>query len=157
VNDICIVLRCLNSDNIATNARVCIRQIGKHHIVATTIEDKPRTVVIPRIRFNFKLPYSASFTITRTQFPLRLAYSMTYNKSQGQTLGKVLLDVTTPPFAHGHLYVALSRVRSIEHIRMFLDDSEDSKTLFPYDTYDKFVPVIINIYHRSILDKIVFA
>jgi hypothetical protein len=84
---------------------------------------------------------------------------MTYNKSQGQTLGKVLLDVTTAPFAHGHLYVALSRVRSITHIRMFLDDSEDSTTLFPYGgpPYDKCVPMISNIYHRSILDKIVFV
>jgi hypothetical protein len=32
---------------------------------------------------------------------LRLAYAMTYNKSQSQTLSKVLLDITTHPFSHG--------------------------------------------------------
>jgi ATP-dependent exoDNAse (exonuclease V) alpha subunit len=45
----------------------------------------------------------------RIQFPLRLAYAMTYNKCQGQTMKKVLLDISNPPFAHGHLYVALTR------------------------------------------------
>ena len=47
----------------------------------------------------------------RTQFPLRLAYAFTYNRSQGQTLNKVLLDCRIPSFEHGHLYVAMSRHR----------------------------------------------
>jgi hypothetical protein len=146
----------MTADNLATNARVRIRQIGTHHIVATTIEETPRTVIIPRIRFNFKLPYNASFTITRTQFPLRLAYSLTYNKSQGQTIGKVLLDVTTQTFAHGHLYVALSRVRSASHLRMFLNLDYNSHQ---YDTArsSECVPMVHNVFHKTILDKIVFA
>jgi hypothetical protein len=144
----------MNSDNIATNARVRIRQIGHSHIVATTIEDLPRTIVLPRIRFNFTLPFGTSFTITRTQFPLRLAYSMTYNKCQGQTLSKVLLDISTSPFAHGHLYVALSRVRSVYDICLFLDDNN---RLIPGDIHDPYIPVVYNYFHQSILDKIVFA
>lgn len=41
---------------------------------------------------------------------VKLAYCMTYNKSQGQTLNKCLVDSRSEPFTHGHLYVALSRI-----------------------------------------------
>ena len=46
--------------------------------------------------------------LRRVQFPVHLAYSMTINKSQGQTVQHVGLDLCTPVFAHGQLYVALS-------------------------------------------------
>ena len=72
--------------------------------------DNPQIAYIPRIRFKFSVFNVDSFTMTRLQFLLRLAYCMTYNKSQGQTLKKVLLDTVHSPFAHGHLYVALSRI-----------------------------------------------
>ena len=49
--------------------------------------------------------------MARKQYPLRLACAMTVNRSQGQTLDKVCLDLRAPPFSHGQLYVALSRVR----------------------------------------------
>ena len=39
---------------------------------------------IPRIKFTVTLPYGRSIAMQRVQFPLRLAYAMTYNKSQGQ-------------------------------------------------------------------------
>lgn len=46
----------------------------------------------------------------RVQFPVRLAYAITINKSQGQSLGVVGIDLTAPCFSHGQLYVACSRV-----------------------------------------------
>lgn len=62
--------------------------------------------------------------MTRIQFPLRSADCMTYNKSQGQTLEKVLLDVSTPPFAHGHLSVALSRVTNYFNIKIICKEDQ---------------------------------
>ena len=46
---------------------------------------------------------------------------MTINKSQGQTLDYIGLDLRKPVFAHGQLYVALSRVRAWNNIKILLD------------------------------------
>lgn len=45
------------------------------------------------------------------QFPIKLAYAITINKSQGLTFDKMTLDLTRECFADGQEYVALSRVR----------------------------------------------
>ena len=49
-----------------------------------------------------------------TQFPLKLAYAFTIHKSQGQTYKEVILDLNSHIFAPGQLYVALSRVKSLD-------------------------------------------
>ncbi len=49
------------------------------------------------------------------QFPLKLAWAMTIHKSQGLTFERVVIDAADA-FAHGQVYVALSRCRSFEGI-----------------------------------------
>ena len=56
---------------------------------------------------------------------MRLAYSMTINKAQGQTFQKVVLDLPKPVFAHGQLYVALSRATTGEGVRVQLQETEE--------------------------------
>ncbi len=51
----------------------------------------------------------------RIQFPLRLAYAMTVWKSQGETLGKTVLDIG-PKETAGLTFVTLSRVRHISDL-----------------------------------------
>ena len=58
--------------------------------------------------------------MTRRQFPVRLAFAMTINKAQGQTLKTVAIYLHEPVFAHGQLYVALSRSGNPRRTRIYI-------------------------------------
>jgi len=50
---------------------------------------------------------------TFTQYPLKAAWAITIHKSQGLTFEKAIIDANAA-FAHGQVYVALSRCKSFE-------------------------------------------
>ena len=73
-------------------------------------------VLIPRIMLRSK-DREFPFEWSRRQFPVRVAFAMTINKSQGQTLSKVGVWLNDSCFGHGQLYVCISCVGSPKNIR----------------------------------------
>ena len=78
-------------------------------VLVCKLPGRDKEILIPRIKF-LPDPGSFPFEWSRLQFPVRIAFSSTINKSQGQTLKQVGVWLRSPVFGHGQLYVASSRV-----------------------------------------------
>jgi len=122
--DLCFVMRTLNrKEKLANNTRVRILEIRRFSIKVETVSEFPKEFIIPRIRFQVKLKFGG-FILIRTQFPLRLAYAMTKNKSQGQSIPFTLNDIRNNPFSHGHLYVSMSRATDVDSTAFFCKEDQ---------------------------------
>ena len=56
------------------------------------------------------IPTNMPFEFKIIQFPIHVAFAMTINKSQSQSLSVCGLNLGNPRFSHGQLYVACSSV-----------------------------------------------
>ena len=87
---------------------------------------------IPRMPLS-SLAGDLPWIITRHQFPVRPCFAMTVNKSQGQTLGIVGVNLEVSPFAHGQLNVALSRGTEARSVTVLLPRGVDTTVNVNYE------------------------
>lgn len=125
----CIVMltRNLNpAEGHCNGTRYVVTNIKKHVIEAKIPcgPHKGKVLYIPRI--DNRPPKNYSPQISRLQFPIKLAFAMTSNKSQGQTLGQIGIYLKSPFFDHGQCYVATSRCGKRENIKFLLNSSHNS-------------------------------
>jgi hypothetical protein len=81
-------------------------------------------VFIPRIIMSLFRTYWP-FVLHRRQFPIRVAFAITINKSQGQTLSNVGVYLPSSFYSHGQLYVVISWVTSSANIKIFNGQGPD--------------------------------
>ena len=77
-----------------------------------------------------------TITGTFTQHPLKLAWAITIHKSQGLTFEKAIIDANAA-FAHGQVYVALSRCRTLEGL--ILSSPIDQKSIISSQSVNSFI------------------
>jgi hypothetical protein len=79
-----------------------------------------KRVFLPRIPLCPSDDQMFPFQFKRKQFPIRLSFAMTVNKSQGQTIPNVGVYLPAPVFSHRQLYVAMSRATARTNIKILV-------------------------------------
>ncbi|KAF1882229.1 hypothetical protein Lal_00038875 [Lupinus albus] len=106
------------TEGLCNGTRMIVNRLATHVIEAKVMTGKNvgKIFYIPRM--------SLSPSHSLRQFSLTISYDMTINKSQGQSLASVGLYLPQPVFGHGQLYVAFSRVQSMEGLKILIHDKE---------------------------------
>jgi hypothetical protein len=118
-----LLLRNLDPANgLCNGTRLMLTAVRSRVIEATILSGRHagKRAFVPRISLTSAPNPDFPFTLRRRQFPVRLAFAMTINKAQGQSVPIIGVNLTTPAFAHGQLYVALSRATSMQTLYVAL-------------------------------------
>ncbi len=139
-----MLMRNLNQSlGLCNGTRMVVTRLAQTVIEAEIITglNSGRRFFIPRVEMvpsDTDLP----FMFCRRQFPLKVCFAMTINKSQGQTFNHVGLYLPQPVFSHGQLYVAASRVTSPSGFRVLLQTEDPTK------------PLTRNIVYREVFQRL---
>ena len=111
---------------LCNGTRLQVNYIGDRYLRCTIISGKHhgKVQLLPRIPMqspenDARCPYA----FRRIQFPVRLAFAMTINKSQGQTLQRVGISLFKEVFSHGQLYTGFTRTTSGGNMRLAVCDN----------------------------------
>ena len=106
---------------------------------------KGERVFIPRIPLKATESAQLPFQLTRRQFPIRLSFALTINKSQGQTILFVGVYLLNHVFSHGQLYVAFSRGTSMETTKVLVKKGDIAREQDIYTRNVVYKEVLLNV------------
>jgi len=121
-----ILLRNLDpSRGLCNGTRMVITRMRERVLEVRLLggEHDGETALIPRISLIPTGATDLTFLLRRRQYPVRLAFALSINKAQGQSVKYVGIHLQAPVFAHGQLYVALSRATASQNIKVLLPDN----------------------------------
>jgi ATP-dependent DNA helicase PIF1 len=122
-----LLLRNLNqSIGLCNGTRLIVKRLGQSVIKTKIIirNNVDKHVFIPCIIMS---PSGTNwpFVLRHCQFLVQMAFAMTINKNQGQTLNNIEVYLPSPVFSHGQLYVTISQVTSNANIKIFSGQGPD--------------------------------
>ena len=135
---------------LANGTRLVFMQLSRSVIQAKILTGSHvgNVVSIPRINMNTDADdKTIPVQIRRRQFPVRPAFAMTIDKSQGQTFQNIAIYLPAPVFAHGQLYIALSRVGDPRKITILI-------THLPLPDQPPGLPMTCNVVNTEIFRRV---
>lgn len=124
-----MLLRNLKPPKLCNGTRLQVKALHKNLVEAVILTGCARgeTVFVPRIPL---MPNDLPFEFKRLQFPLKVCFAMTINKSQGQTFKVAGVDLREDCFSHGQLYVACSRVSSPSNLFILVNNKKTKNIVY---------------------------
>lgn len=131
-------------ERLRNSAQIVITAIAEQVIKAQILTGTHagKKAIIPRILLDTLMSTGLRFILCRQQQPIQLGLRMSINKAQGQSLNQVGLYLNNPVFAHGQLYIALSKCTNCRNLRILLPLNTNRRTL--------------NIVYREVINSIAF-
>ncbi|XP_075233849.1 uncharacterized protein LOC142331701 [Lycorma delicatula] len=124
-----MLLRNLCPPKLCNSTRLCIIAVQKNFIEAKIITGcaKGESVRIPRIPM---IPSDFPFEFKRMQFPVKVCFAMTINKSQGQSLQVAGIDVIEDCFSHVQFYVVCSKISNPSGLFILAPQGKTSNVVY---------------------------
>ena len=134
VNSVVILLRNIDLHSGHSNgSRYFVKELGKFRLTLEKLEQKGDgndILILPRMPMSSTSTTKLPFVLNRLQFPIKVAFAITVNRSQSQSFGdKLGLILPKSIWVHGQLYVMFSR-------------TGNSRNIYIYANQDEFQPLI---------------
>ena len=115
------------------------KTIGKYRIVLKKLSsegDENDVLILPRIPMTSSAGTKLPFVLKRLQFPIKVAFALTINRSQGQTFAGSLASCSQEAYGHMGNYMLLSPGVGIQTMYLFGRIRMNLRSLFMKTSYN---------------------